>query len=392
VQSDLGQSDLGQSDLGQSDLGQSEPGGDGRAPRHRLLETLRRYGLDRLEEAGQAPTFRDRHRDWFLALARAAGPQLSGPDQARWLDRLESERDNLRAALDWCLARDPDAALGFAAALWRFWWIRGHFREGRDLLERALAAGAGGADPEVRADALNSAGILAEAQGDYGAAVAHHEESLRLSRSAGNEAKAAESLNGLGNAASSQGEWDKARAHYEQALTIFRARGDEGRTAILLMNIGIVANHQQDHDRARDLYEQSLAIFRGRGDLGPLAAVLLNLGELACNQKDYPLARVYLRESLELVAALGERERIASVLITLGYAAWPLGEYDKAAWLFGAAAEMLSSLGVSLPRRDQSAFDENVATVRQKLGEPAFQDAWSRGSRVRQDQLVAEAF
>jgi len=361
--------------------------------RYRLLENLRSYARERLAEAGEAETLSARHRDWFLAFAEEAEPNLSGPEQASWLDRLERDHDNMRAALADCHDRADgvEAGLRLAGALWKFWWMRGYFSEGRGFLGRALAMSAG-ADSLVRSKALTGAGILAEAQGDYVSAVAHHQEGLTIYQSLSDDAKVAQALNNLGNTASSQGDWENAGDYYEQGLALYRVLGDEGRTAILLMNIGIVANHLGDYDRAHTLYEESLAIFRKRKDLGPLTAVLSNLGELACNLGDYASARTYLFEGLQVAEQLEEKECIASILTTLGYTAWPLGQYEQAAKLFGAATSILTAAGFSLSPRDQASFEDNVATVRVKLGEERFQTAWEQGEGAKPKQLIKELF
>ena len=318
--------------------------------RYRLLENLRSYAGERLAETGEGDALAARHRDWFLALSEAAEAHLSGPEQASWLDRLERDHDNLRAALSDSHESEGgiEAGLRMAGALWKFWWMRGYFSEGRGFLGRALA-NSGDIDPSLRAKALRRLGILAEGQGDYETAVSHYKEGLGIYKSLDDNFGIALILNSLGNIASSQSDWGTARDYYEQGLVIFRAQADEGRTAVLLMNIGIIANHQREYAEARSLYEDSLEIFRRRQDSGPLAAVLLNLGELACNQRDYASARAYLFEGLQVAEQLGEKECIASILTTLGYTAWPLGQYEQAAKLFGAATILLSEKRGSLP-------------------------------------------
>ena len=367
-----------------------EPPSEGQV-RYHLLENLRRYARERLAETEEASELPIRHRNWFLAHAEAAEPHLSGPQQGSWLNQLARDHDNLRVALAFSHDRDGDAEveLRLATALWKFWWIRGHFREGRGFLRRALARSES-ADESIRAKAFNDLGILADAQGDYQSAVSCYQESLEMCRSVGDEAKTAQALNNLGNTFSSLGDWEGARDYYEQSLAIYRAHGDEGRTAILMMNIGIVANHQQDYDRARSLYEESLAIFRKRNDRGQLAAVLLNLGELTCNLTEYDAARFYLLESLQIAETLGSKELIASILLTLGYTAWPQGRYEQAAKLFGAAMGILNSQGLSLSPRDQVSFTKNSDIVHAHLGETQFQAVWRQGEGAKLNQMIRE--
>lgn len=357
--------------------------------RYRLLESLRAYARERLTDAGEAAALSARHRDWFLTLAEEAEPNLSGPEQAVWLNRLERDHDNLRAAL--AFSQDTEGGvetgLRLAGALWKFWWMRGYFSEGRGFLERALKMSEG-EETSARAKALSGAGILAEAQGDYAVAVLHYQQCLSVSRTLGDNTSIAQALNNLGKAASSQSEWESARNYYAQGLALYRSLGDEGRIAILLMNIGIMANHQQEYAQARTLYQESLAIFRKRQDLGPLTAVLLNLGDLACNQKDYALARLYLSEALQVAEKVGEKESIALILTTFGYTVWPQGQYEQAAKLFGAASRLRGSISLSLSPLNQAAFEENVAIVRAALGEDQFQTAWKEGEAAKPAQLA----
>ena len=359
--------------------------------RYRMQENLRSYVQERLAEAGEVEALSVRRRDWFLALTEEAEPNLSGPEQGSWLNRLERDHENLRAALAFSHdhADGGEAGLRLAGSLWKFWYMRGYFSEGRGFLERALAR-SDGEGTLVRGKALTGAGILAEAQGSYVRAVAHHKESLAIYQRIGDDAKVGQALNNLGSTATSQGDWESAGDYYEQGLALYRALADEGRIAILLMNIGNLANYQEEYVKARPLYEESLAIFRKREDMGPLSTILLNLGDLACKQKDYASARLYLFEGFRVAEKIGERECIASILATLGYTAWPHGQYEQAAKLFGAATSLLRSVGLSLSSLNRIAFEENVAVVRAELGEEEFQAAWKYGEGAKAAQLMNE--
>ena len=157
---------------------------DGAESRFTMLETIHEFATEQLVASGELAQVKETHASWFLDLALAAEPHLPGPSAVSWLDRLETEHDNLRAALDWLRSQgDGDRALTLAAALWRFWWLRGHLAEGREQLESALAVD-GSTATAARASALDGAGVLAETQGDYDRAEALHRESLALSQSA----------------------------------------------------------------------------------------------------------------------------------------------------------------------------------------------------------------
>jgi predicted ATPase/DNA-binding XRE family transcriptional regulator len=172
---------------------------DGEA-RFTMLETIREYALERLEASGEEDMLRRQHAAYYLALAEGAEPQIQGAEQATWLDRLERDHDNLRAALSWALAAGAtEIGLRLAAALGEFWWPLGHVSEGRRWLAAALA-GSGPATAAARAKALYRAGELAYGQGDYGVATTRLEESLTLYRDLGDKWGTACALRGLGNA------------------------------------------------------------------------------------------------------------------------------------------------------------------------------------------------
>ena len=221
--------------------------GPEREPRFVMLETIREYGWERLAEAGELERMQRAHAACFLALAEEAEPALTGPQQGTWLQQLATDHDNLRAALAWSTAsQEPEMGLRLAAALARFWSIHGHLTEGRDWLERALAAG-GAAAPATRAKALNGTGLLTYMQGDYPRAGALSEEALALERELGDKRGTASSLNNLGNVASDQGDYLQAMALHKEALALQRELGDKGGAAGSLNNLGIVARKQGDY-------------------------------------------------------------------------------------------------------------------------------------------------
>jgi non-specific serine/threonine protein kinase len=195
--------------------------------RYRLLETLRQYGEERLQQAGEARAIRCRHRDWYLALAEQAEPQLRGAEQPLWLARLEQEHDSLRVALAWSLAEasELEAGLRMAGALWRFWTARSYLREGRYWLEALLAKGEGAATA-IRAKAHVGAGHLAMAQGDEAAVHAHLQASLMLYRAMRDPQGCATASSILGQVALAPGEYAAARAHLEGSLVLAQTVGD----------------------------------------------------------------------------------------------------------------------------------------------------------------------
>jgi predicted ATPase/Tfp pilus assembly protein PilF len=321
-------------------------------PRFGLLRVIREYALERLAESDEMKIMRRQHAHYFLALAEEAEPQLMRAEQQAWLGRLAVEYDNLRAALEACMAENEvETGLRLGGALWRFWEVRGYLGEGRHWLERVLARRPEGGGPPGavrtggRAKALAGAGRLACNQGDYAAARMFHEESLIISRELRHKRGIAFSLNNLGNVAVNQGNYDAARVLHEESLVLFREAGDKWGIAASLNNLGIVAVEQGDYDAARVLHEGSLAIKREMGDKQGVAASLNNLANVAVNQGDYNAARVLLEESLTMKRQVGDKQGIAFSLNNLGNIALNQGNYRAARTLLEESLAQQRAIG-----------------------------------------------
>jgi predicted ATPase/class 3 adenylate cyclase len=223
--------------------------------RFRMLETMREYAQERLVEAAEVEVCNKRHTDYFLSLAEQAEPELKGADQAEWLARLETEHDNLRAALAWCRDADDggESGLRLAGALWQFWLVRGHWSEGREWLAFALGHLGAHERTKARAKALNCAGELARSQADYAPARSACEESLAISRELGDRHGVANSLHTLGNLARNQGNYAQARSFYEESMAIRRELGDRLYIAASLESLANVAFLQERRERATRL-------------------------------------------------------------------------------------------------------------------------------------------
>jgi len=358
--------------------------------RYRLLETVRQYARDRLEDTGASAAARARHRDYFLGLAEEAAPKLRGAEQITWLRRLEEEHDNLRAALEWSLLETGSrGGLRLCGALQRFWWTRGHLSEGRQWCTRVL--GNAGAEDRTgeRAHALNAAGTLATYQGDYPAARALHEEGLAISRELGNRSGIAASLGNLGNVAVNQGDYPAARALHEESLAIRRKLGDRFGIAVRLNNLGNVALAQGDYAAAMALHEEGLAIRRELGDRSGIATSLSNLGIVVLNQGDYPAARALLEESLAIRRELGDRAGIPYSLDGLAAVDASRRSSLRAAQIWGATEQSRTELGAPLTPNERSRHDQFVAAARIALGDDAaFDRAWKEGRGLTLDQAI----
>jgi len=383
------------------------PGLDGE-PRFTMLETIREYALERLELNGEAEVVRRRHALHYLGLAEAAEPQILGAEQTVWLQRLETEHDNLRAALAWCLTEAGDAEVGLrlAGALWRFWSTRSYLSEGRRWLDQLLARCDRGLPGEqglvdaadqadiqqhkarmaLRAKALYGAGALAWSQGGYAQATALLEESLAIKRELDDKQAIASSLNELGNVTKDQGDYVAARAYYEESLAIERVLGNQPGIATVLNNLGLIALDQGDYRAARRLLGESLAIERALRNQRGIGMSLNNLGVIALNQGDYATARTLLEESLAIKRELGDKRGVAGSLNNLGEMAWSQGDYATARTLLEESlaikrelgdkrgvAGSLSSLGVvALDQGDDytaRAFYTESLTMRREVGD-----------------------
>ena len=355
----------------------------GATTRYRLLETIRQYARDRLLEGGDAAAYRDRHVECFLALAEEAEPELRGPDQARWLERLEREHDNFRAALEWNVGGLP-----LAVSLQRFWLVRGHLSEGRTRLASALEQDVG-ADPIARAQALNGLGNLAADQGDFTFAREKYAESLAIFRERGDPSAVAGVLMNLGNLAYHQGDFGVARTSLEESLALQLERGDRTGTANVLNNLGLLAYHQGDLSRAQTLYEESLAIKRDLGERRAIGISLNNLGTLALDRKDFPSARRLHTESLTIRRELGDRFGLASSLEGLAALAAATGSPPIAAKIWGAAERLREELGSPLTPVDRKAYEREVSSAHAALRDDvAFDDAWHEGRTFTVEQAI----
>ena len=316
---------------------QSEVGGE---TRFSMLETIREYALERLVECGEVDALRRRHAKFLLALAEMAKPKLFGSQQVVWVNRLEQEYENLRAALKWAVdCKEAEIALRLGSALGKFWYTYDpiYWSEGRRWLEQALNLRQLEAVPlVVRANALNEAGVLAWAQIDYDHAILCFEECLALRKMSGEKAGIASALGNLGLVAREQHNLTCARAYQEECLALKRELGDKQGIATALSNLGLVAADQGDYEHAISLYEESLVLNRKLQNMTGLTLTLHNLGGLLVeNRGDYTRALSLLMESLKLSRELGGQFfLIPHTLYHLGNLSLCRGDYEQARGFF----------------------------------------------------------
>jgi predicted ATPase/transcriptional regulator with XRE-family HTH domain len=369
-------------------------------PRYRLLETVRHYATERLEQVGELAACRARHRDWCLAFAERAERELEGADAASWFDRLDSELDNVRAALDWSgSSGDVEAGLRLAGALRWFWDLRGHMREGREQLARFLAQASPQHRTYARVKALNAAGYLATYQADDAAARACCEQAAVLAGELGAVHERAYALKTLAVVAWHAGDLERAADLCDEALAGYASLGDQQPTTRMMIErasvhrlLADVSWMQGRREQAIAGYQQSLALARA-GELGhEVALAVQGLGHAALAEGDLVAAGDLLRESLQVLQALGDQPCGSASLELAACLAASHGRPATAAAWFGAAGATREAMGRAFGRAAfRSACDSALAATRAALGERAFAAAWSRGCGVPLEQAIAEA-
>jgi predicted ATPase/Tfp pilus assembly protein PilF len=320
--------------------------GPGADPRFVMLETIREYGLECLKAAGEWESARRAHLHYFLGLAEQAEAELTGPRQSLWLERLESEHDNLRAALSWVEeSGEAEMGLRLGAALWRFWLTRGHMREGRDRLERLLALPGTGVRTSARAKGAHGLGTIILEISDFTQARPFLEESLSIWRVLGDRKGTAAALNNLGWLASQIGDYATARSLSEEALARNRELGEKRGIAVALNNLGAVALNQSEYAAAIALYGESLALRREIGDRRGFAYVQVWLAWAHLQRGDYARAASILDEALGVFRELNDKQLISWALAHQGLLAYDLGENDRAQVLLEESLALAREVG-----------------------------------------------
>jgi predicted ATPase/transcriptional regulator with XRE-family HTH domain len=409
----------------------AEDSGDG-AVRYRLPETIREYARERLEASGEAEAARGRHAAYYADLAETATAQVTRPRPGEWLDRLEAEHDNLRAALAYLVERgEVEPALRLGASLFAFWYARGHPSGARDLLAAVLALPVAEGQPAARARALQWAGRAAYHQGDSAVSRRCYEERLAMMEHLGDRAGQAECLNFLGLLARERSDFAAAQGLFERSLALQRGVGDRHEIASLLTRLGENALYQGDEGAARTLLERGLALYQELGDdLGAgwslrglghvawatgdpaeacrlfeaalarhraagygndaVARSLHDLGGLALDAGDLATARARCTESLLLAEEAGSRATILLGLGDFAALAGARGEPARALRLAGAAAALRTVVDVALTPLERATAERAEQAARQALGDAAAA-AFAEGRAMPLEHAIADA-
>ena len=357
--------------------------------RYRFLDTVRQYGRERLMRAGESEMVRDRHLAYFTTMVQRVEPELGGADQVLWLNRLQILHDDFRSALDWGLATPgrSETALELVAALWWFWTKRGYFSEGRQRLERALAA-ASHSSPGLRARALIGLSHLTMFEGDNDRTMVLLDECLALAREAGDFGTMALTLGFQALTAAERGDFERSGQFAAEGLAVAPQSGDPKSRALPLRMLGYVAVHASDYERASTAFEESIYLVRQAGEQWGLGILLGDLAGLRLLQGRYPDALALGREAILLCEELGDRRGVAWSLGTLATAQAAEGHSDRAARLWGASACALEAMGVPRQLTIKRVQDRFLDVAKASMGEQAFQAASFQGRAMSLRQAV----
>ena len=402
-------------------------------PRFLILETLREYSLERLAESGEAEAMRRLHASFFLAMAEEAFPKMFSAEQSIWYNRLETEHDNLRAALRWMLeSQEDEMGLRLVSMLYRFWRLRNHAREGRHWLALVLAQPGAQERTAIRARALRGAGFLAFAQGDFSEARQFLEESVSVGRELGQAGKrelaqaqatlahvvllqgnpsasrelAGESLqlfqeigeawgtalalHHLGKATIELDDPLDARPLLKESVELFRMTGDRQLLAQSLDTLGMAALRKGDDSGARAQFEEALSVAQETGAEQFIADALAHLGTVALRMGDYQQAAALYGQSLAINGALGNRDGIAEDLAGVAAVANLVGQPERAAQLLGAVEALRKASAISLPPLRRAEYERTVEGIRAHLDEATFAVAWKKGRAMELSQAIAQ--
>jgi len=400
-------------------------------PRFRMLETIREYSLERLQQSGEEASTKRAHAAYCLVLAEEGNPELGEVERATWLTRCDIEHDDFSAALDFLFqTRELDWGFRFCTSLFRFWDMREHSAEGRARLEQIL--GLAGAmytreraktclflgafctaqgdfpaaahfselarslfqelnDPWGVALSWNASAIMARDWGDHGTAQDNFEKSLRFWRTVGDRAAIARCLHNLGNVSKIRGDHARARGALAEAIQIFQELGDDSGAAWALNQQGDVAREQGDLPDARALYQRALAAFRSAGDRWGQARSLSDLGTVACELGDQATAFANFRESLEIFRGLEHRRGIARVLEGLACVALAKGDPERALVVAAAASHLRQIVSAPLPPAEKERLDQKLSSAWHQLSESEGRAAWAEGKAMTLENALRHA-
>ena len=356
--------------------------------RFRMLEIVREYSFEQLEKSGECETARQHHARYFLNLAEEAEPFLGNRDAVKWLRQLETEHDNIRAALQCSIKNDLETAMRIAGAIRAFWGIQGHLTEGRVWYEM-FSGRTENISSSVCEKVFFGAGILSMLQGDLEAAQKFYQKSLQATEITGNKRQIALTNRELGVIASLRNNASAAQTFFEKSLEIGREINDEKVIALSLGALGEFARAGKDYQKAYDLFTKTLELFRKLSNRDGVSATLSNLGAVAFCEGKYTESRKYYTEALKVSQELGYQ---TGILISLdGFAALAVEQkdFERAARLAGAAQAVSKSIGYELEVTDRIFRENYFSELRATLSEEELNIAFEQGSKLKTGEILA---
>ena len=362
------------------------------ATRYALLDTIRQYAADRLEEGAAADEIRRRHAEHFLDVARQAGPdyvRFAPEEQRAGLAILDAERDNMHAAIEWAVANDPDLALPLAVELRHYWLIRGYLRQGLNWLDEALACAP--PDPSsIRVQGLAAAALLARLAGEFERAHSFAEEGIAIAHENGSDRAVVTCLNVLTTLAGLAGDYERARTHCDEAVSLARKLGSTRLEAIALFILAEAALHTRRYGELRKMGGRSLELSRAIDDQEGMALALCGLGTGAAHESRLEEAWSQLGEALEYANSLGFRGLAAGCCYGLAVVAAGWNDPVRGARLVGAADELKRASGTLLLPAVAEARDDALAAIGATLVGDELAAAREDGRRLRMDEVLTE--
>jgi non-specific serine/threonine protein kinase len=364
--------------------------------RYRLLEPVRQYAMERLESSGEAEKAMLRHAEYYLCFAESGRMRLGSgrytPQQLVWLAQVELEQGNLRVALAWSLAASTrvELLLRLTAPLTVYWARDGHLKEGQRWLESALAT-SGEAPAFLRAQALCDAAQIVYAQGDYARARVLAEESVAVYRRQGDSAGLAFALQFLGLVAGYTGDFAASRRCLNESLALYQEEGNDWGTGLVMLNLGKVARTQGSRDEATGFLNQALPPLRDARNFARAAEALIDLSGLATERGDVERASALAVECLHELHDRGITLYLTDGVELLAGVAVMRGQVARAVRLFAAAEAARSEMGAQRQPGHAALHARQLATLRAKLDDAAYEAAWAAGTKLGLDEAVAEA-
>jgi tetratricopeptide (TPR) repeat protein len=363
---------------------------DGSAPiRFRMLETLQQYGRRRLAEQSEVELLNRSHAEFFLSAAQEASPQLRGREQQVWHQRLAHDVGNLRLALQWTGAHDPDSNMRLIIALSDFWYVDGLVEEGDGWVKRAL--GSYPTRNKLRAEVLARGGLVSYWRDDVESASVRWHECLEIYRELGDRHGVALGLRWVGELTEWQGDLAAARDCFDGSLEIARASGDDMLIADILRQLGRLAMREGDHEEARGCLHESLAYYQKIGDHRFINVTLGYLGLNAIDRGDFAAARTYLEEALAIARILDFAIGLATPLMYFAALAAALDHPSRALRLSGAADALAASAGAVATRLTRPLVERWLDKSRTELGQRRSATYRAEGRAMSRERAVAYA-